>query len=112
VSPDGGRQRVLSDDQWLVHAWSLDGSEVFGIRESENLHLSLVAVNTRTDKARVLADLGPSPPVNNPVKGLSLGADGRTIATSIIRLRGDLWLLDGLKWRDDSWRWLRPFLSP
>src|ERR1700692_929360 len=38
VSPDGGQQRVLSDDQWLVHTWSRDGSEVFGIRESENLH--------------------------------------------------------------------------
>jgi Tol biopolymer transport system component len=112
VSPDGGQQRVLSDDQWLVHTWSRDGSEVFGIREDENLHLSLVAVNARTEKARVLADLGPSPPVNNPVKGFSLSADGRTIATSIVRLRGDLWLLDGLQWRDDSRRWLRAFRSP
>ena len=112
VSPDGRQQKVLSDDQWLVHAWSRDGSEVFGIRESENLRLSLVAVNAQTKKARVLADLGPSPPVNNPVKGFSLGADGRSIATSIVRLRGDLWLLDGLQWRDGSRRWLRPFRSP
>jgi Tol biopolymer transport system component len=112
VSPDGGQQRLLSDDQWLVHTWSRDGSDVFGIRESENLRLSLVAVNVRTAKTRVLADLGPSAPVNNPVKGFSLDAEGRTIATSMVRLRGDLWLLDGLEWRDGSRRWFRPFRSP
>jgi Tol biopolymer transport system component len=112
VSPDGGQERLLSDDQWLVHTWSRDGSEVFGIRESENLRLSLVAVNVRTAKARVLADLGPSPPVNNPVKGFSLDAEGRTIATSMVRLRGDLWLLDGLEWRNGSRRWFGAFRSP
>jgi serine/threonine protein kinase/Tol biopolymer transport system component len=112
VSPDGGQQRVLSDDEWLVHTWSRDGSDVFGIRESENLHLLLVTVNVRTAQTRVLADLGPSPPVNNPVKGFSLDAEGRTIATSMVRPRGDLWLLDGLEWRDSSRRWFRPFRSP
>lgn len=112
VSPDGGRQRRLSDDQWLVHTWSRDGSEVFGIRETESLRLSLVAVNAGTGNARVIADLGPSPPVNNPVKGLSVGADGRTIVTSIVRARGDLWLVDGLQWRNGPRRWFSPFRSP
>jgi Tol biopolymer transport system component len=112
VSPDGKEERVLSDDQWLVHTWSQDGSEVVGIRETEDLRLSLVAVGARTGKSRVLADLGPSPPVNNPVKGFSLSADGRTIATSVVRLRGDLWLLNDLKWRDSSLRRLWPFRSP
>jgi len=112
VSPDGKEQRVLSDDQWLVHTWSRDGSEILGIRGTEDLRLSVVGLDVRTARARVLADLGPSPPVNNPVKGFSLGADGRTIATSIVRLRGDLWLLEGLQWRSSSsrWRWL--FRSP
>jgi Tol biopolymer transport system component len=110
VSPDGKEQRVISHDQWLVHTWSRDGSEVFGISETEDLRLSLVAVDARTGKARGLVDLGASPPVNNPVKGLNLSADGRSIATSIVRLRGDLWLVDGVRWKSPFLRW--PFPSP
>jgi Tol biopolymer transport system component len=93
---DGQDGRHLSDDQWLVHAWSKDGSEIFGIRETEQLRLLLFAVNARTGRERSIADLGPSPPVNNAVKGMSVSADGRTIATSIVRLRGDLWVLENL----------------
>jgi eukaryotic-like serine/threonine-protein kinase len=108
VSPDGRNQRLISEDQWLVHTWSRDGLEVFGVRETEDLRLSLVAVDPRTRRTRVIADVGPSLPVNNPVKGLSITADGRTITTSVLRLRGDLWLLDGLNWHDSFWRWLWP----
>jgi Tol biopolymer transport system component len=100
VSPDGARQRVLSDDHWLAHTWSKDGSRVFGIRETERLRLSLVALDVRTRSARVIADLGPSPAVNNPVKGLSLAGDGRTIVTSFVHLRGGLWTLGELRWRE------------
>jgi Tol biopolymer transport system component len=111
VSPDGKQERAVpgdawADDPWLVHTWSRDGSEILGIKETDDRHLSVVTVNARTGKARTLADLGPSPPVNNPVKGFSLSADGRTITTSIVRLRGDLWLLEGLQWRARSW-WRR-----
>jgi eukaryotic-like serine/threonine-protein kinase len=111
VSPNDGREQLLSEDQWLVHAWSPDASHVIGIRETEDLRLSLVSVNARTLRTRVLADLGPSPPVNNQVKGLSISADGKKLVTSIARLRGDLWLLNGLQWRDAPARWRLPFWS-
>jgi Tol biopolymer transport system component len=109
VSPDGKQQRVLSDDHWLAHTWSKDGSRIFGIRESEQLRLTLVALDLETGRARVIADLGPSPPVNNPVKGLSIGADGRTIVTSLVHLRGGLWTMGGIRWRDNSPGWLSLF---
>jgi eukaryotic-like serine/threonine-protein kinase len=112
VSPDGKQERILSDDQWLVHTWSPGGLEVFGIRETDDLRLSLAAVDARTGKPRVLADLGPSPPVNNRVKGLSMGADGQTVVTSILRLRGDLWVLDGVQWRDRPPWWRGLFRFP
>jgi eukaryotic-like serine/threonine-protein kinase len=109
VSPDGKRQRVLSADHWLAHTWSKDGSRIFGIRESEALRLTLVALDAATARARVIADLGPSPPVNSPVKGLSIDADGRTIVTSLVRLRGGLWTVGGVRWRDSSRGWLSLF---
>jgi eukaryotic-like serine/threonine-protein kinase len=112
VSPDGKNERQLSDDHWLAHAWSRDGSEILGIRETEQLRLSLVAVHAATGQARTIADLGPSPPVNNPVRGLAVNPSTPTIATSIVRLRGDIWLLDHLQWRERAARWHFRFASP
>jgi eukaryotic-like serine/threonine-protein kinase len=109
VTPDGARHRPLSpedvgnqpflkspDDPWLVHTWSHDGTAVIGIKETANRRLSLVS-QTLSGKVQMLADLGPSPPVNNPVRGLSVSADGRKVLTSMVRLNGDLWLLEGLQ---------------
>ena len=104
VSPDGKQQRTLSDDHWFVHTWSKDGSRIFGIRETEQLRLSLVALDAHTGKERILADLGPSPPVNNPVKGLSVSADG-LVVTSLVHLRGDLWSVGDVRWQEASPRW-------
>ena len=105
VSPDNTRERRLSEDQWHAHTWSRDGAEVFGIRETEDLQLSLVAVDVRNPgRTRVLKLLGPSPPANNPVRGLSLSPDGRTFVTSLLRLRGDLWRLADLP-REETRRW-------
>jgi Tol biopolymer transport system component len=109
VSPDGKRQRVLSDDHWLAHTWSRDGSRIYGIRETDRLRLSLVAVDPGTGHGRAIADLGPSPPVNNPVKGLSVGEGGRAIVTSLVHLRGGLWTLGDVRWRDPSPGWLLSF---
>jgi Tol biopolymer transport system component len=110
VSPDGKQQRDLSTDQWLAHTWTKDGSAIVGIKETDDLRLVLMTLDIRTSKERVVADLGPSPPFNNPVKGLSLTPDGRAVATSMLRPRGDLWLLDGIRWRSRFWWWLPPSL--
>jgi len=106
VSPDGKEDRVLSHDQWLVHTWSTDGTEILGIKDTEDFRLKLVSINARTAHSRVLTDLGRSLPVNNQVTGLAANADGRSVATSIVRrLRGDLWLLEGLQQPTTSSRW-------
>ena len=110
VSPDGG-QRVFSDEHWLApSAWSRDGTRIFAIRETEDLRLTLVSLDTHSGAVRVIADLGPSPPVNNPVKGLTVSADGLRFVTSVVNLRGDLWTAANVKWRTASpawWRWFR-----
>ena len=99
MSPDGRNERQLSKEQWLVHTWSRDGSEIIGIKETDDLRLSVIGVTVKTTKETVLADLGRSFAFNNPVKGLTLMDGGRTLATSIIRPRGDLWLAEGIERR-------------
>lgn len=110
VSPDGKRERAIaeSDSRWLYHTWSADSSRLIGVKESEDGHLSVVEVRVADGRERIDADLGALPPVNNPVKGFSLGPDGRTATVAKVRLRGDIWLLDGLRLQR-SWRsWLFP----
>ena len=105
VSPDGARDRLLTSDQWLAHAWSPDGTGIVGIREDDDLRLAIVGLDVRTGNARVRGDLGPSPPVNNPLRGFGLTRDGRSIVTSLVRPRGDLWLIEGLDARVAARRW-------
>jgi Tol biopolymer transport system component len=107
VSPDGTRQQDLtSEGGWHAHTWARDGSAVFGIRETDDRRLVLEAVAVRQGgRTRVIADLGPSPPANAPVRGLSVSPDGQTVVTSLLRQRGDLWLLKGLQPQE------RPFWS-
>jgi eukaryotic-like serine/threonine-protein kinase len=109
VSSDGGRERIMSDGFWFAHTWSQDGRRIFGIRESEDRRLTLVALDLAAASENVIADLGPSPPVNNPVKGLSVSADGRRFVTSIVNVRGDLWSAANVRWQDaPPWRrWFR-----
>ena len=103
VSPDGGNQRVVQidhpTDRWLFHEWTARGTRLAGIKETEDLQLVMVEVDPLTGRQKVLARLGPSPPSNNPVKGFTLSADGRTAVIATVRLRGDLWVMDGLKIR-------------
>jgi Tol biopolymer transport system component len=105
LSPDGTKQQFLSDVQWHAHTWSHDGASILGIRETDEYRLSLVTMEAKAGgRIRVLTDLGPSPPANNPVRGLSLSADGRRLVTSLLRMRGDLWLLNGVRWQQQR-RW-------
>jgi Tol biopolymer transport system component/serine/threonine protein kinase len=108
VSPDGTGERVLSDEHWLAHTWAHDGRRLFGIRETEDLRLSLVSVDVPSGRGHLVADLGPSSPVNNPVKGLSVSADGRRFVTSVVRLRGDVWTLGNVSQREPFF-WARWF---
>ena len=99
VSPDGSRERQLSKEQWLVHTWSADGTEILGVRQTDDLRLSLVSVAMKTAKETVIADLGSSLAFNNPVRGLTLMSGGQALAMSIVRPRGDLWVAEGIEWR-------------
>ena len=113
VSPDGATQRVVQADQpgdrWLFHEWTARGSRLVGIKETDDLQLIIVEVDPAKGRQKVLARLGASPPANNPVKGFSVSPDGRTAVVATVHLRGDLWVMDGLKLRRRTFRdWLAP----
>jgi len=97
LAVDGREQRLISREPWLSHTWSHDGRSIFAVSETAENRLQLVAIDVRTQATRVItADLGPSPPTTPPLRGFSLSPDGTRILTSIVQLRGDLHLLDGI----------------
>ena len=113
VSADGSSERMVQPDRpvdrWLFHEWRPHSSRLVGIKETDDLQLVIVEVDPLNGRQRILSQLGASPPANNPVKGFSLSPDGRTAVVATVRLRGDLWILDGLDRRP---RTLRDWFAP
>ena len=97
ISSDGTRRRVLSHQTYLEHTWSQDGAKIYAVAVADDLHLWLVALDIESGIETELADLGPSPPMPRPLQGFSLSQDGRSLLTSMPRLKGDLWLLEGFE---------------
>jgi Tol biopolymer transport system component len=99
VAPDGKSLRVLDEDPWFVYGWGGDGSTLYGIKlDPDNLHhFILVAVDVRSGRQRIInGNLAPVPPVNAPVKGFTR-MSAKSFATSLVRVRSDLWLIDGFQ---------------
>jgi serine/threonine protein kinase len=112
VSPDGKETRLLNDAEWIAYEWSGDSSRLYGLRASDDSHhLMLTALDVQSGRERVItANLGPIPEANQPVRGFSrVGTRG--FATSIARVRSDIWMLDGLQlsrdWRSRFWPFRR-----
>ena len=97
VSPDGGTPRVVGDDLWFSYTWAADSRTVYGLREADMpRHLMLMALDIATGHQRpIRTDLGVIPPVNQPIRGLSLLGD-KALATSIARPRSSIYMLEGL----------------
>jgi len=104
VSPDNRNEQRLPmspESQFLVHTWSADGAEIYAISLNlGNFRLAVEAIDVATKRIRTLRDLGPAVPVNAPVRGLSFnpsrGKRG-TLLTSIVKVPGDILLLDGFE---------------
>jgi eukaryotic-like serine/threonine-protein kinase len=105
VSADGRQRKNLGSGQWLVHGWSNDGSDLFGVRMSSNRRLELVQLDPRTGAERVNADLGQATAGYSygmilgalPLRGFAMAPDGKSFLTSVIRPTSDLWIMDRRK---------------
>jgi hypothetical protein len=107
ISSDGKQARVLADEAPLAHAWSRDSRSIYAVR-GEDLRLRLVSIDVASGRETpILEDLGPVPPSPDPLAGLSLAPDAHSLLTSILRLRGDVWLLSGFEPRSQR-LWPRP----
>jgi hypothetical protein len=83
---------------------------LYGIRASNDLReLILATIDIATGNEQVVAaNLGPVPLESHPVRGFSL-ISAKSIATSIVRVRSDVWLLDGFTPRTGFFERFWPF---
>jgi eukaryotic-like serine/threonine-protein kinase len=110
ASPDGKQHRIVSEKQWLTYGWSQDGNSLYGIGATENRRLILGRVEIASAREQVAADLGPLPAGLDladyqgdfPFRGFSMRADGKSFLTSVLSIKGDIWLLEDFD-RRTSW---------
>lgn len=96
VSPEGKPSRFLPGVSRPM-AWSRDGKTIYQVRGAWDS--ALVAIDILSGKERVIRDLGPLRP-NSLVTGgwrVSASPDGKNLAWSVMRLRTEIWLLQGLR---------------
>jgi len=98
VSPDGQSSRMLHEQVWLAFSWAADSQRLYGIRQSDDLkHLTFTSVDIRSGTEHVLGpDIMPMPVAGQPVRGLTRVLP-TTFVTSFVRVRSDVWMLNGFQ---------------
>jgi Tol biopolymer transport system component len=111
ASPDGKSMRVLRDQPWEAFAWSADSQRLFGIRQSDDFkHLTFTSVDIRSGAERVLGpDVMPLPTSSRPVRGITR-VSPTTFLASIVKVRSDVWLLEGFQPVPTLWERLTSLL--
>ena len=113
VSPDGKSTRVLRDQSWMAFTWSADSQRLYGLRQSDDLrHLTFTSVDIRSGVERVLGpDIMPLPISSQPVRGFTR-ISPTTFLASIVKVRSEVWLLEGFQPGTTLWdRLTSPFSS-
>jgi Tol biopolymer transport system component len=107
IGPDGKNDHLLSKRPWRVYTWSKDGTRVYAVRSEKRHHfICSIEVDGGTEKTLSEFDL---PPGSSLSYDLSLSPDGKSVAATVNRVQGDIWLLQGVKtpgglWHR-LWRW-------
>jgi serine/threonine protein kinase/Tol biopolymer transport system component len=95
IGPEGEGLRVISYDDWLTFAWNPTNNQIYGLRrDDDHVHFSLAVVNPATRAVRPIGrSLDFVPIANQPIRGFTW--TGHDFATSIARVKSDIWILDG-----------------
>jgi Tol biopolymer transport system component len=93
----GARERLISDDPaWLVYSWDRTGRRIVGLK-SDAGRIALASIDVETGRETIIRpDLGPVPLAAAPLRGFSQMSE-TSFATSIVRMRSEIWLLEGFE---------------
>lgn len=99
ISPDGKSERQISKTIWLTGGWSRDSKLLYSIRQDPNRRLAVYATNAQTgeDKLIVVAGLSPLLTEDAAFAGFSMAPDGKSFATSELKVLSDIWVLENFE---------------
>jgi dipeptidyl aminopeptidase/acylaminoacyl peptidase len=96
-SPDGAKSKYLHTVHPAAVAFSRDGRTVFAAGKDRG-RAFLKSIDVATGAVHNLADYGPDLTISGGLPfhtRLSMAPDGKSLATSAVTMKSDLWLLDG-----------------
>jgi len=97
VSPDGKTRRTIGQRSANI-AWSRDGKQIYALGKVEGGKWRLGAIDVATGTEKAIYEYPPEvrfATAFNPSFPMSLSPDGQRIATTIMNVRSDIWLLEG-----------------
>ena len=106
ISAEGGSPEYLGKEYEPIAAWSRDMRYIYAIRDAEGKR-QLGKLEWRRGTFQAAVDVPKEWRFNTPLFGavrLSLSPDGKSLATTVLRQTGDIWILDGLQPRMTLWQ--------
>jgi Tol biopolymer transport system component len=99
ISPDGKTTRALGNKGSAHYMFSADGKLLYGIRREGERNI-LFSVDIAAGTEKVLGDLGKDfSPSTNLMPGIrfSLAPDGKSFVYGILKIKSNLWMLEGFE---------------
>jgi serine/threonine protein kinase/Tol biopolymer transport system component len=110
LTPAGKRERTIGSRPASA-AWSHDGKDIYTLART-NGSWKLAVIDVASGKEKTISDLGSTylfiaPYMGNGSLSLSLSPDGKTLATSVLNYKRDIWMLEGFRAPGGflSWPW-------
>ncbi len=80
--------------------WSKDGKSLYTLGQADGGHWKLGLIDVKSGTEKILSDLGTqyrfaSP--YNPSFPMSLSPDGTSLATSVLNIKSEIWMLEGFR---------------
>jgi Tol biopolymer transport system component len=105
-SPDGSASRALPKVGASTLVFSKDGKTVYAVGKQHGSSF-LKAIDVASGAVRTLADYGPALTISGGLQfhtRLSRSPDGKSLATSAVTRKSDIWLLEGFPLPRPWWR--------
>jgi hypothetical protein len=106
VSAEGGPPEFLGKEYEPIAVWSFDIRYIYTIRNADGKR-QLGKLEWKRGTFQPTIDVPIEWGFNTPAFGavrLSLSSDGRSLATTVIRSTGDIWILDGFQSPPTLWQ--------
>jgi hypothetical protein len=106
ISADGGSPEFLGKEYEPMAVWSRDMRYIYAIRNAEGKR-QLGRLEWKRGLFQPIVDIPKEWRFNTPAFGavrLSLSPDGKSLATTVLRQTGDIWILSGFQPPPTLWQ--------